>query len=102
MGYSVWPELKVEGCELSALLKETLPSDNTPLSDIFDEDGDPYDWLKWYDREQDMAKVSERFPEALITLKIQGEAYEDISIEYYRNGRSEVYQADILFPPPTV
>ena len=56
--------------------------------------------VKWYDRESDMRKVSTRFPEAVFTLRGEGEDPGDQWVEYYKNGKLQVEERPEWNPPP--
>ena len=43
--------------------------------------------VKWYDGTADMREVSRRHPEAVITLRGEGEDANDRWVEYHHNGR---------------
>ena len=43
--------------------------------------------VKWYDGTADMKKVSQRFPDAVITLRGEGEDSNDRWVEYHHNGK---------------
>ncbi len=55
------------------------------------------DDIKWYDHDRDMKKVSEAFPDTLITLRGEGEDSGDIWTTYYLNGKMQRCKAVIAF-----
>ena len=56
--------------------------------------------VKWYDGTADMRKVSQRFPEAVITLRGEGEDADDRWVEYHQNGRVQREEMPEWTPPP--
>ena len=59
--------------------------------DMFDEE------IKWYDKEQNMKMLSEKYPETLFMLTGKGEEAEDIWIEYYLNGKCQREDVQFIF-----
>ncbi len=60
----------------------------------FGGDGEP---CKWYDYHKDMNKFSLAFPDTLFELHREGEESGDIEKVYYKNGKSQVCKARIVF-----
>ena len=56
---------------------------------------DGSDRCKWYSHDEDMRKLSERFPRVLFTLSGEGEESSDIWKKYYLNGKCQVAKAQI-------
>ena len=56
--------------------------------------------VKWYDGTADMRKVSQRFPEAVITLRGEGEDADDRWVEYHHNGRDQREEMPEWTPSP--
>ena len=56
--------------------------------------------VKWYERESDMRKVSRRHPEAVFTLRGEGEDPADQWVEYYQNGKLQAEERPEWTPPP--
>lgn len=54
----------------------------------------------WDDHDQDMIRVSERFPEMTFRLKGEGEDRADMWETYYYNGIKEECRAVIQYPRP--
>jgi len=52
---------------------------------------------KWYDYHKDMIEFSLVFPNVLFELYREGEESGDIEKSYYRNGKSQVCKARIVF-----
>ena len=53
--------------------------------------------LKWYDYENDLFKISERFPELKFKVDVYGEDDEDISRVYFYNGECQREKGNISF-----
>ena len=56
--------------------------------------------VKWYDGTADMKQVSRRYPEAVLTLRGEGEDPDDRWVEYHQNGRIQVERLPEWTPPP--
>ena len=56
--------------------------------------------VKWYEHESDMRKVSRRHPEAVFTLRGEGEDPADQWVEYYKNGKLQVEARPEWTPSP--
>lgn len=54
---------------------------------------------KWYDHDEDMMRLSGRFPDILFSLHGNGENQEDMWDAYYLNGRMQYCGAKITYPP---
>ena len=56
--------------------------------------------VKWYGSVTEyMKQVSRRYPDAVLTLRGEGEDSEDQWVEYYQNGRVQVEQMPEWTPP---
>ena len=53
---------------------------------------------KWYEHHEDMVKLSKRYPTILFTLEGEGEESGDIWIKYFKNGKVQRANAQIVFP----
>lgn len=53
----------------------------------------------WYDHEEEMAGISERFPDVTFKLHGEGEQSGDIWDKYFRNGKRQTCKAEIVIPP---
>ena len=62
--------------------------------DVLTADG----WNKWYDHDDDMAKVSEEFPDALFELYGDGEDSNDFWRTYYFGGALQHGEGRIVYP----
>lgn len=54
---------------------------------------------KWYSWEEDMRKVSKKFPDVIIHLEGNGEEQGDQWKAYFKNGKAQVVHAEIKFAP---
>lgn len=57
---------------------------------------------KWYDSFEDMKKLSAEFPDILFTLYGDGEDPDDRWVAYFKAGKGEEYQAEIIYPDSTL
>jgi len=69
--------------------------------DEYDDGGDGtyhgYSW-KWYDHDDDLLKLSLKFPDVLFILDGEDEEGGDIWRSYYKNGKTKRLDAEIVFP----
>jgi hypothetical protein len=87
MGYYTAYTLHVDKNE-EAVGAYIAESDDTDLHYIFS-DSDINDWFgnaKWYEHDDDMCKLSSKFPEVLFTLTGEGEETGDVWRKWYQNG----------------
>ena len=62
--------------------------------------GNPFgDECKWYDHEEDMIKISKKYPEMVFHLHGEGEETGDIWDKHFKNGKMQVCKAKIVIPP---
>jgi hypothetical protein len=60
--------------------------------------GNPFeDECKWYDHDDDMKKVSLKYPEIIFKLHGEGEESGDIWDKYYKNGKVQKAAAKISY-----
>ena len=57
------------------------------------------DAVKWYDHEDDMKRLSLKFPEVVFTLKGEGEESGDVWVKYFKNGKIQTSKAEIVLDP---
>jgi hypothetical protein len=63
----------------------------------FDPSGIAQEPGKWYEHQEEMLELSKRFPKTLFTLHGEGEgAGGDIWNKYFRNGKVQVEQGEIV------
>lgn len=62
-----------------------------------DECGNMCDRVKWYNHENDMKKLSSRYPETVFLLTGEGEDNDDIWKKYFKNGKMQSCYAKITF-----
>ena len=53
----------------------------------------------WYDHDQDLRRLSQRFPGVLFTMQGQGENPDDLWETHYKGGKLQHCPAEITFPP---
>lgn len=56
-------------------------------------------WAKWYDYEDDMRRISQKFPDILFYLHGDGEDGDDKWDDYFLNGGYQHCPAEIYYPP---
>lgn len=66
-----------------------------------DESGDSNDGIKWYEHDNDMTKLSKKYPNHIFKLEGDGEENGDQWKKYYKNGECQVCNAKITFDDPT-
>ena len=85
------------GRALTAALHEINPY-------YFDDDFDlktlPDDYLKWYDHDEDMIKLSLRFPDYIFILEGDGEDSSDLWRTIYYDGQSERLNVKTIYEKP--
>ena len=64
---------------------------NTHFDDFLEEE------IKWYDHEENMIELSEKYPNYLFTLSGEGEESGDIWRTYFKNGKCQRVEAKIVF-----
>lgn len=93
--YEVANELyKIMYGEKEELLKDNYYGDY--FSNIF------CDSMKWYDHEEEMIKLSEKYPEYWFILEGHGEEWDDIWKMYVHNGNAEKVNVEIYFAEPNM
>lgn len=65
----------------------------------YGEEINTYSELKWYTCEADMRKVSQMFPDRLVTVHGEGEEVGDIWSMYAKNGKIQFEKATIVVAP---
>lgn len=55
--------------------------------------------MKWYSYQSDMERISKQFPDTVIKIHGEGEEIGDLWDAYFKNGKSIVYHAGIVYPP---
>lgn len=61
-------------------------------------DGTSNEVCKWYEWQADVMAMSAAFAGVLFTLTGHGEDKDDIWVAYFRDGKSQVHKAEIVFP----
>lgn len=54
---------------------------------------------KWYDHEDDMKRLSLRFPDVVFTLNGTGEESGDVWVKYFKAGKMQVDKVEIKLAP---
>jgi hypothetical protein len=72
------------------------------MNRYFERSSDGTFWLDlddtWYDHEEDMVKLSAKFPEILFELEGTGEQAMDLWVKYFKGGKIQRAPAQITFP----
>jgi len=96
LGYYTRHELEV--VEGDPDLTTVLVEENEDASYALESDGSSSESCKWYEHRKHMREFSAKYPDALFKLSGEGEESGDIWVEYYRNGKMQNCQAEIVFP----
>lgn len=56
------------------------------------------EWVKWYNYERDILKISNQFPDVLIKVYGKGEEDDDRWVQYFKNGKC----SDVLYATITI
>ena len=54
---------------------------------------------KWYEHEAQMARLSQEWPQILMTLSGNGEDHQDVWMKYFLSGQVHAVTAEIVYPP---
>lgn len=98
MPYLTYYSLQIES-ESSAKHEQAIAALRDSSDDAADalfSTGDPNKWCRWYEHEDEMRRLSSRFPDMLFTLSGVGEEYDDIWVKYFRAGRMQASHATIV------
>ena len=60
---------------------------------------DNYDECKWYNHDTEMLDLSKKFPNVIFKLHGEGEETGDIWDTYYKNGKMQHCQAEMVIAP---
>lgn len=79
---------------IDSIWDEKVDNDSATLKEM-----DEWDDARWYEHQEDMRRVSARYPGFLFTLHGEGEENEDIWNEYYLGGKMQVEKAQVVIAP---
>lgn len=101
MGYYTSYRLGVKSttAEMEVAIIKDLRSTNENARYALDEEGYTQEACKWYDCVDDMNEFSKKYPEVLFTMSGEGEESGDIWEHHFKNGKSQLCQAIMTFPP---
>ncbi|PGO60572.1 hypothetical protein [Priestia megaterium] len=99
MGYCTNFYLEVEEGDLriNEILESLNEDEFEGLFWAVDEDGDTRDETKWYDHEEDMVRLSLKFPDVVFELRGEGEENDDMWYKYFKNGKIQKCYAKITY-----
>jgi hypothetical protein len=95
MGYYTKHTLDIIGGHYD-ILNDIIESDMDTFYGL-DTDGSTLDSVKWYSHEEDMKRVSLKYPDLVFKLRGEGEEAGDMWIHYYKNGKVQKCEAKITF-----
>lgn len=90
--------------ELDVIEGEDVVNNDENFENVFNEICD-YNFssleesIKWYDHEENMRAISEKYPNSVFRLNGEGEESGDLWNEYYQNGKMQRCKAQITYEP---
>lgn len=96
MGY--YTRYEIDVIEGSNDLIRELIDESEEAEFAIDVDGDTLNESKWYHHVDELIEFSKKHPEALIRLSGEGEENNDLWHEYYKNGKTQMCKAEIVYP----
>jgi hypothetical protein len=100
MGYYTDYELEIEVGSL--YLPKIEPELNTLTGYTFTQHSNESLMLlgaKWYDHEEDMLKLSKKYPKIVFSLWGCGEGPGDIWQKYFKDNKMQICRGEVVFPP---
>lgn len=93
---SIEPAVAAEMAKLDEFKNDRDWGNSTPIdiSDVL-ETGETHIWENY---EEDMKKISLKFPGAIIVIQGEGEERDDVWITYFKDGKAAKYMGQITFP----
>lgn len=96
MGYYTSYNLETDSKENLNIIREFRDLyDNAKYA--LNESGEEQEWTKWYDHEEELKSFSKNYPDVIFTLKGEGEQPGDIWKKYFKNGKVQIANAQIIF-----
>lgn len=99
MGYQTAYELYVLGTDDSEKIIKDLRESCSSAKDSIDEFGNYFSSEKWYDHEKDMKEFSKKYPKIVFKLEGIGDERGDFWHKYFKNGKVQVCEGEIVYPP---
>lgn len=97
MGYYTSHRLNITGGGKKFEIIEDLRESYEDANYAIDESGATEESCKWYSHDRDMIEFSKKYPESIFELSGQGEEPEDTWRHYFKNGKSKMIKARIVF-----
>lgn len=97
MGYYTMYSLEVIQGDSKVI--EQIWNTEDEISHVIGTNGCPNEQAKWYNYEEDMRRISKKYPNTVFKLRGDGEESGDIWVEYYKNGKCQKAQTTITFEP---
>ena len=85
--------------EMEAGIIEAFRADCEDAAYALNENGNPKEYSKWYEHEEDMKKLSRKYPDVLLLLEGSGEGPCDRWKKYFLGGKVQVCLPSITFEP---
>lgn len=61
--------------------------------------GDNAEETKWYEHDEDLRRISAKYPGVLFTLRGEGEEAGDVWVKYFRDGKMQAGETTIAYEP---
>lgn len=88
-------EIEVDELQFPEFNEEIMYDGELSIQELIDGN---VDFMKWYDHEEDMIKISKKFPNLVFILDGDGEESGDIWREFYMNGNTYSWRLFIERP----
>ena len=107
MGYYTYFELRLKTASGNNLFSHPDPepiiaelrSENDEAEYCLQDSGEGEEHGKWYDYKDDFIAFSLKHPDVVFVLTGEGEEPSDIWTHYFHNGKQQLCQAKITYPP---
>jgi hypothetical protein len=89
MSLEVPDDVNYQESDIYAAIREETELDILEYGDLYE---------KWYEHEDDLRKISKKFPESIIKLYGYGDNTDDIWAKYFQNGKMQSDSTQIVYP----